>query len=271
MTLAWLPLILVVVLCVIVGRRIVRFRGVLQAQLAAYRRGDYEGQLKIIDGFRTNGSEPEHYLFFRGTACYELGRLEEAEHLLRRSLSMAKDPARGTICRDQLGLVLMEQARYDEAAACFRACIEESPKRGGGHRGMAETLLRQGAQDAAALDAARLAVEADRAEKVLGGKLGGEVHALNLSESLAVLAWAVAKNQADPAEVEGALTEAFALCAETTKPIRARLHFFASQAYSTLGNTAESTRHIQFAAEIDPLGNYGRLGQAAAATAIPPA
>ncbi|HSB18175.1 MAG TPA: tetratricopeptide repeat protein [Bryobacteraceae bacterium] len=271
MTLVWLPLILFVVLCLILGRNFIRFRGVLKAQLAAYRRGDYQGQLKIIEGFRTNRSEPEHYLFFRGTACYELGRLEEAEQLLRRSLSMANDPARRTVCRDQLGLVLMEQARYDEAAACFRVCIEESPKRGGGHRGMAETLLRQGGENVPALDAARLAVEADRAEKVLGGKLGREAHVLNLSESLAVFAWALTKNSVDPAEVEGALTEAFALCGETTKPIRARLHYCASQAFSALGNTAESTRHIQFAAEIDPLGNYGRLARAAAGTAIPPA
>ena len=271
MTLVWLPLILFVVLCLILGRNFIRFRGVLKAQLAAYRRGDYQGQLKIIEGFRTNRSEPEHYLFFRGTACYELGRLEEAEELLRRSLSMANDPARRTVCRDQLGLVLMEQARYDEAAACFRVCIEESPNRGGGRRGMAETLLRQDGNNAAALDAARLAVEADRAEKVSGGKLGREAHVLNLSESLAVFAWALAKNAVDPAEVEGALTEAFALCSETTKPIRARLHFCASQAFSALGNTAESSRHIQFAAEIDPLGNYGRLARGAAGTAIPPA
>jgi tetratricopeptide (TPR) repeat protein len=271
MTLNWLLLILLLALCLLVGRRIVRFQSVLQAQLAAYRRGDYLGQIKIIEGFKTNRSEPAHYLFFRGVACYELGRLEEAEQLLRRSLSITKDPARRTVCRDQLGLVLMEQKRYDDAADCFRVCIAECPNRGGSHRGMAETLLRQAEKNAEALDAARLAVEADRADRVLGGKLGGEAHTLNLSESLAFLAWALAENSVDPAEVEGALTEAFALCPETTKPIRTRLHFCASQAFSALGNTAESTRHIQFAIEIDPAGNYGRLARAAEATATPPA
>lgn len=182
---------------------------------------------------------------------------------------METRPVRKTICRDQLGLVLLEQGRWDEAAACFRECIAESPGRGGGHRGMAEVLLRQGETNAAALDAARSAVRADRAAEVAPGNLGKETHNYNLSESLAFFAWALARNSPDSGEVEGALHEAFALCGETTKPILARLHFCAGHAYAALGNAAESARHFHLATAVDPIGNYGRRARAAAASARP--
>jgi len=271
MNLLWLPLFFFVAVCLslILGRPIASKLSIIKAQLAAYRRGDYLGQLKIVEGLRTNGSEPPHYLFFHGTACFALGRLEEAEQAIRRSLSMETNRTLKVICRDELGLVLMERGNWDEAAACFRDCIAASPGRGGGHRAMAELLLRRGERNAEALDAARTAVGADRSRKAGAGKLGKEEHALNLSESLAFLAWALARNSGDPGEVENALTEAFALCGETTKPVLARLHFCAGHAYAILGNTAKSTRHFQCATEIDPVGNYGRLAQAAVSTVTP--
>jgi tetratricopeptide (TPR) repeat protein len=268
----WLPLILFVPIFVIVlvamrllaGRGMPR-SGVLQAQLAAYQRGDYQAQLKIIEGFRIGGSEPAHYLFFRGGACFQLGRLGEAEQVIRRSMSMETNPVLSVLCQDQLGHILMEQGRWDEAAACFQDSILESPKRGGGHRAIAEGLLRHSGRNEAALDAARLAVAADRA-KTARGRLGKLDRAVSLSESLAFLAWALAKNRADPTEVESALKEAFALCGETTKPVLAELHFCAGRAYADLGNTNDSIRHFKSATEIDPIGNYGRLSRLVGAT-----
>jgi len=265
MKLPWLLLLplLFVAYCLLVARRTERKLSVLRAQLAAYRRGDYQAQLKIIEGFRINGSEPPYYLFFRGTAYFQLGRLDKAEQAIRRSASMETNPALRVFCRDELGRVLMEQGRWDEAAACFRDYIVAFPNRGGGHRAMAELLLRRGEENKAALDAARLAVAADRAGAVPRGKLAKDVHDLNLSESLAFLAWALARNQADPGEVESALNEAFALCGESTKPVLAGLHFCAGQAYTALGNSAESSCHFQCAIDIDPIGNYGRLSRLA--------
>jgi tetratricopeptide (TPR) repeat protein len=272
----WLPLVLFVGICLLVGWKIAIARklSVLWAQLAAYRRGDYQTQLKIIEGFRTKGSAPPYYFFLHGDACFELGRLEEAEQAIRRSASMETDPVQRMLCRDQLGRVLMEQGRWDEAAACFRDCIAEAPNRGGGHRAMAELLLRRGQQNEAALDAARRAVVADRAEKVARGKLAKfskELRALHLSQSLALFAWALAKHQADPDEVESTLNEAFALCGEATKPILAELHFCAGQAYAALGNKAESRRHFECAINIDPIGIYGRLSRSVAAAINPAA
>src|SRR5580698_11333609 len=113
----------------------------------------------------------------------------------------------------------MEQGRWNDAAACFHQCISEFPNRGGSRRSMAGLLLRRGQQQSAALEAARQAEAADRADKAGPGKLGKEDHDVNLSESLAVLAWALAKNGGSSGEVESALKEAFDICPETTKPI----------------------------------------------------
>jgi len=251
----------------VVRRVAIRLRA-LQAQLAAYRRGDYEGQLKAIEAFRVGKSEPGHYLFFRGSACLQLGRLPEAEQALRRSLAMETDAPLRTCCRDELGRALMEQGRWEDAEGCFRQCIAESPKRGSSHRSMAELSLRSGRDKEEALNAARRAEALDRAASLGVSKLGKEEHSVNLSESLAVLAWALAASGAGAEAVEPVLKEAFELCPETTKPVRAELHYFAGRAYADLGNESESRRHFHRALEVDPIGNYGRLAGSMMATAV---
>lgn len=259
MKLLWMPLGFLLCIALFVVRVIVRKLSLLKAQLAAYRRGDYATQLEIVEGFRVKGSEPSDYLFFHGSACLKLGRLDEAERALRRSLAMETVPSLMTVCRDELGRVLMEQQRWGEAETCFRKCISEAPKRGAGHRALAEVLLRRSGDRAEALEAARSGVAWDRGAKIGRGKLAREDYDTSLSESLAVFAWAAAENRAGTSEIESALTEAFALCAEATKPIMSELHFCAGQAYAALGNSTESGRHFQKAYEADPIGNYGRL------------
>jgi tetratricopeptide (TPR) repeat protein len=251
----------------IVRRIAIRLRA-LQAQLAAYRRGDYEGQLRVIEAFRVGNSEPGHYLFFRGSACYQLGRLQEAEQSLRRSLAMETNAQLRTVCRDEVGRVLMEQGRWEDAEDCFRECIAEWPRRGGGHRSVAELLLRSKREKEAALCAARLAEVLDRRASLGVSKLGKEDYSVNLSESLAVLAWALAASGAGAEAVAPVLKEAFELCPETTKPVRAELHYFAASAYADLANESESRRHFHRALEVDPIGNYGRLAGSAMVTAV---
>jgi tetratricopeptide (TPR) repeat protein len=255
--------------CLLAIRRGIQKLRIIQAQLAAYRRADYRAQLAIVEGLKVNGSESANYLFFHGAACYQLGRLQEAERAVRHSLAMETNPKLKTICRDELGRVLMARERWDEAEACFRVCIAEAPHRGGGHRAMAELLLRRGEQQRAALEAARSAVAADRAEVARRGELGEEANAINLSESLAFLAWALAENGASRSEIQGALDEAFALCGESTKPVLAELHFCAGQVYAAIGNAEESIRHFERATEVDPDGNYGRLSRSARAIVTP--
>jgi tetratricopeptide (TPR) repeat protein len=245
----------------LVIRSIRRSQGVLHKQLAAYRRADYRAQLQEIEHFRVGNSEPAHYLFFRGVGCFELGQLKEAEESLRRSLAMEHRCGQRILCLDQLGRVLMEQDRYDEAEALFRDSISEGPHRGGGHRSMAELLLRRGECDSKALEEARAATAADRAAPVHPSDLGSETHKLNVGESLAVYAWALARNGGTRADVEETIMEALAIGPSAAKPVLSEIHYFAGQAYAALDDTVESSRHFRCATDIDPDGNYGRLSR----------
>jgi tetratricopeptide (TPR) repeat protein len=163
------------------------------------------------------------------------------------------------LCGSQLGYVLLAQQRYAEAIAWFGSSIADWPKRGGGHRGIADTLLRQGVQPAEALRRARQAAELDEVNTAPGA----ESRDINLSESLAMLAWAEAVNAGAAAEVERLLSRAFTLCPETTVPVRAELHYLAGRAYAALGKSEESAREFERAAKLDPNGNYGRSAKAA--------
>jgi tetratricopeptide (TPR) repeat protein len=206
-------------------------RGVLAAQLAAWRRGDYEGQIRAVGSLRV--WKPRAYLFFRGSALLNLGRLQEAEACLRQSLLMEKKRRLKALCESQLGHVVLAQQRYADAIACFERSIADWPQRGRGHRGIAETLLAQGVQPAEALRQARQAADLDEANTTLGA----ENRDLNLGESLATLAWAEAVNGGNAAKVEQLLQKAFTLCPETCVPIRAELDYLAGRAYAALGKT----------------------------------
>ena len=191
----------------------------------------------------------------RGAACYQFGRLEEAELALRRSLSGEKRRKLRTAACNLLGKVLMEQGRWKEAADCFRESIGEAPHSSGGHRALAELLLRQGQQPDAALDAARRAVVNDRASK--------PVDSLSLSQSLALYAWALSRSAANRSDIDAALNEAFDRCGESSKPTRSALHYYAAYTHANLHNISESRRHFEIAAQIDPQRNYGRLAASA--------
>jgi tetratricopeptide (TPR) repeat protein len=233
------------------------FRGVVAADLAAYRRGDYEAQLRAIEPLKV--WKPEAYFGFRGGALLELGRLQEAEACFRRSLAMRKNRLSRAIGESQLGDVLLEQQRYAEAIGCFERAIAEWPQRGGGHREIAQTLLRQGVQPAEALRRARMAADIDEGNTTLGA----EVRNLCVGASLATLAWAEAVNGGNAAKVEHWLEKAFPLCPETCVPVRAKVHHHAGRAYAALGKADESAREFERAASLDPKGNYGRLAKAA--------
>ena len=234
-----------------------RARRVVMEQLAAYRRGDYEEQLRIVEGLRRNGEETPAYLFFHGKALYELGRLQEAEASIRKGQVLERDARMRAYSKDALGQVLLELGRYGEAIEAFESSLGDSSGRGCCHAEIATALLRRGGQPAEALRRARKAVEIDERARALTR----EIHDLNLSESLAALAWAVAAYSGDGAEVERLVGRSLALCPETTRPIRAEVLFHAGMAYAALGREEESARYFASAAETDPRGNFGRLAR----------
>lgn len=231
--------------------------GTVAAQQAAYQRGDYEGQLRALEPLKA--VKPDAYLYLRGFALLELGRLQEAEACLRQSLAMEKDRSLRAVAESELGHVLLEQRRYPEAIASFESSVADWPQRGGGHRGIAEALLRQGVQPDEALRQAQQATEIDQGNT----SFSAEVRDLNVGSSLATLAWAEAVNAGGAAEVEGLLSKAFALCPESNVPTRARVLYCAGRAYSALGKSEESAQEFEAAASLDPKGNYGRLAKAA--------
>jgi tetratricopeptide (TPR) repeat protein len=240
-------------------RLIRRLRGALDAQLAAYRSGDYEGQLRAIEGLKGTSFMRPGYLFLRGSALHQLGQLDEAAESIRESLAMETDPHKKALCEDELGLVLLEQKRYADAIACFERAISDWPHRGRAHRAMAIALLRQGEESAVALSWARTAVQIDEAAEAVTP----EGHDLNLAEALATLAWVISVDSADAAEVDRLLARAFTLCPETSRPVRANLHYHAGLACAALGKAEESAGHFERAVSVDPNGNFGRLAKAA--------
>jgi tetratricopeptide (TPR) repeat protein len=237
-----------------------------QAILAAYRNGDYQMMLKLAEGLKTGDAETEYYLFVRGAALLQLGRLEQAESVLRRALSLPAKPEQKAMTRGVLAQVQMALEHWDAAEASLRQGLVDS-KRGDSHRALAELLLRRDGRPEAALEAARAALAADQTEKVFPGQLGKEAHCHNLGESLAFCAWALARNHGDAAEVEGMIRQAFMVCGEASKPVLTELHFCAGRAYALIGNSAESIRHFKTSVEIDPVGNYGRQSQSMLAAA----
>ena len=245
-----------------------RFRGIYRGYIALQRRGDYQGQLSLIEGLRVRGSEPRHYLLLRGMTLYQLGRLAEAEQALRRSLAMQKKPTFRMHCQDQLGHLLMAQGRWDDAANCFQECMAEFPRDSMPRNSMAQLWLRRGQQPEAALTEAQRAELVQRARKPGITKSAKEAHQVRMARCVAVKAWALARNGAGTAPVEAALQEAFEPCGQKATPLRAQMHYFAGRAYGDLGNTAESDRHLQAARTTDPIGNYGRLAASALAAVV---
>jgi tetratricopeptide (TPR) repeat protein len=254
-----LLLIPLVAFLILVIRGIVRRQRLILSQLAAYRRGDYAEQLRIVEGFKRSRADLPVYHFFHGKALYELGELAKAEESLRDGLPLQSRPVLAALCEEALGETLLEQEKYAEAIAVFESSLRRSPARGGPDRLIAETILRQGGPASDALRRARAAVASDEA-----ARKGPEESAdINLAESLAVLAWAVAAYSGDEAEVKVHLASAFELCPETTKPVRAGLHYHAGRAYAVLGDPAGAAAEFERAAAIDPNGNFGRLGRMA--------
>lgn len=247
-----------------------RFRGIYRSYVELQRRGDYQGQLTLIEGLRVRGSEPPPYLLLRGMAFYQLGRLAEAEQALRRSLPMQKRPMFRMLGQDQFGRVLMAQGRWDEAANCFQECMAEFPRDTTGRTSMAELWLRRGQQAETALQEAKRVELDERARKLGITGIAKEIFEVRICRCLALQAWALARTGGGTAPVEAALQESFELCRQKAIPLQAEIHYFAGRAYGELGNTAESARQFESAVKTDPIGNFGRLA-ASPLAAVPSA
>jgi tetratricopeptide (TPR) repeat protein len=258
---------LIVALVIYFGFRVITGNGVIargirtvrimNAAMAAYRKGNYETALHKAEGLKGASTTAEYY-FFRGSILYHLGRFDEAEASLRDGLPLEEDPRQKALVYNTLASVLMEQRRFPEAIAFYENAGRAWPDRGSNHSGIAEIWLRQGRELTEALARARQAVEIDR------NATGIKKEALHtrLGEDLVVLAWAVAANSGDVREVESLLSEAFPLCGTKTTPVLGQIHYHAGKAYEALKMPEKSHEHFRQATELDPHGTWGHLSQA---------
>ena len=157
----------------------------------AYRNGDYEGALRIIEGAKGKSFEESAYLYFRGAMLHHLGRLPEAQASLRKGIPLEEHRQWKALAQGTPGAVLMDQERYPEAIAVLENSVKAWPDRGSSHRVIAELWLRQNRELGTALDEARHALEIDRAARGLPQQsLDSRV-----GEDLATLAWAEAASE----------------------------------------------------------------------------
>lgn len=228
--------------------------GMIELWLDAYRRGAYEEALRVAESIKRPA-----YCFFRGSMLLQLGKLDEAERLLRESVSNKKETDKEIGANyAALAELLSQRRRYDEALKCCESSLRFYPNRSSTHREIVEVWLRRGDGPAEALRFARLAVEEGRSVKALTP----EIHDLDLSGALATLAWATAVVDNAEEAVDGAVAEAI-LLSESTKviPVIAQVHYQAGCAYRALGNTGKGEHHFQEAARIDRKGIFGRAAR----------
>ena len=76
-----------------------------------------------------------------GTVLWEQGKLEEAEASTRRALALAPGFTRAL---DNLGAMLTDQGRLNEAIAVYRRLLQMAPRDSDGLNGLARVLAAQG-------------------------------------------------------------------------------------------------------------------------------
>jgi tetratricopeptide (TPR) repeat protein len=241
-------------------------RNALDAVMEPYRRGDYEAELQAAEGLRQDGEVTTSYCFFRGSSLAYLGRLEEAEVWLRRSIAIRNEVGkrRLAIRFTTLGNLMLQAQRYDEAVECFETSLRHFPGRSSGYRGMAEAYLLRGGNPSEALRWAKLAISREQTDR----QFSPELRRLNLGEGLATLAWATAAASHSGPEVAQLVAEAVASVGSSNLSSTAQVHYHSGRAYQELGDTGNSAQHYQEAGRLDLQGRWGRAARAALAAGV---
>jgi tetratricopeptide (TPR) repeat protein len=210
----------------------------------------YDQALRVVP-LAALSSAGRNYL--RGYVLTDAGRYEEAEPLLRKAIDHAGGvKVDAVLALEELGNILMDTERFEEAQQCFRRASGIYPNRSPWAMGMAEALLRQGICPQTALTHAETALSSYRGgvERIASRSRLGAV--------LATKAWALAAcgHEVDARE---AIDAALKSPAWKTKGPLAQVHYKAGMSLLVLSDDRAAQQHFARGAELDLAGRWGRL------------
>lgn len=220
------------------------------------RQGRYDQALRLVPFLAMSGIGRSR---FRADVLTDAGRYEEAARVLREVIHRVRGKhvtkrARVKTCFDleNLGKVLMESGRFEEAQRFFSDASRLYPYHSVWATGMAEVLLRQGGSPEGALAHSEKALELFQrgAERVTSSSQLGAI--------LATRAWALAAC-GHGTEARKAIDAALKGPARKTKGPLAQVHYKAGMTLLVLSDRPGAEKHFARGAELDPVGRWGRL------------
>ncbi len=217
-------------------------------------RADYAKALRRAEFLRRAFPDNPTPLFLLATVNMFAGNHPEAEAQYRELLKdWQKTPGAQGVTLENLGCVLLNQRRYEEALRLFEIAIELEPERGGPYASLAEVYLHQGIEAERALELTACALEYKRRSWV-SRRIDRHV----LGEMWADHAWALARlGQHDKAD--RSLEMGFKETNQKFVAGMAGLHYRAGRTRCAQNRLEEALRYFRSAAQLDPNGNYGHL------------
>lgn len=259
----WLNITVLIGACLILGYAVLYVRHVLPFRIAhkTFAGGDYDGAMRRLLLLERLGMRNPSLVYFKGTILMFAGRYQEAEQALRECIKAGQSSGRRHLGLVNLGYVLLELGRNDEAARSLDEVIKLQPHRAVPYSTRAEIYLRQG-------------IEPERAlallDKGIQNKTGSEqqrrVDRHVLGYLFANRAWALfllgRRKEAEQA-LKGAEDGLQAALSDGVKPGAAGVHYHMARARLAGGETDRARVHLLETKKIDLNGKYAKLAEIA--------
>jgi len=211
-------------------------------------RGNYERALQQMDKVKAVAGYE-----FRAVILILAGRPQEAEAIIAKLGSEARDPMERARRLTILAELLMDQGRWEQAKEALAEAIRNDAGVGSPCVGLADWYLLQGLEPQRASD---LVDQANNAPGIAALKLSVRESTLAFRSATKALALARLGRHR---ESESAIAEAFRLADVKHVPGMAHLHWRAGLTFAAIGQRSKAREHAQEASAIDPHGKYGKL------------
>jgi tetratricopeptide (TPR) repeat protein len=223
----------------------------------ALKRGEYDEAGKLILRFHLHNPDGPKAQRQHALMLLIAGRYRESEEAARRAIAGTRNGVEQAYALDHLGDALLEQGRYDEAMRAYEAAIKAHDGFRRAYRGMAEVVLRQGANPPRALELVEQIVGPSGPSR---NKFG--INAEVRDDYWGLKAWALAA-LGRSAEVAPAIEKAFQFTRKNSKPGMAITFYRAGMAMEAMGQAEQSADYLRRARDSDPEGRAGKLAKAA--------